>query len=65
MWERARRPNGRTYGGVTSGVYKSTTSGSSWFKLERITQPTSSPFNGRIGLAIALSNPQFTVRKIC
>ncbi|MEK7263364.1 MAG: T9SS type A sorting domain-containing protein, partial [Bacteroidota bacterium] len=64
MWERTRRPNGRTYGGVTSGVYKSTTSGSSWFKLESgLPNPTSSPFNGRIGLAIALSNPQVLYAK--
>lgn len=33
MWERVRRPDRRSYGGLSSGIYKSTDGGNSWNKL--------------------------------
>ena len=56
MWERIRRVNYRQYGGETSGIYKSTDGGDSW---QEITNglPFEDFEKGRIGLAIAESNP--------
>jgi len=33
MWERIRRPDRRSYGGATCGIYKSTDGGDSWTEL--------------------------------
>jgi photosystem II stability/assembly factor-like uncharacterized protein len=57
MWDHLREPDLRTYGGVGSGVYRSTDGGTTW---ERLTNglPASSPTIGRIGIAVAPSNPQ-------
>lgn len=55
MWERMRGLNYRTSFGPSSGVYKSTDGGTSWTE---ITEWLPSGYNvGRIGLAIARSNP--------
>jgi len=57
MWDHLREPDLRTYGGVGSGVYRSTDGGSTW---QRLTNglPASGPTIGRIGVALAASNPQ-------
>ena len=57
MWDHLREPDLRTYGGVGSGVYRSTDGGSTW---QRLTNglPASSATIGRIGIALASSNPQ-------
>jgi hypothetical protein len=57
MWDHLREPDLRTYGGVGSGVYRSTDGGSTW---QRLTNglPASSATIGRIGIALAASNPQ-------
>ncbi len=56
MWERVRRPNRRSYGGPTCGIYKSTNGGVNW---EELSQGLPSPSNnvGRIGLDICNSDP--------
>ena len=56
MWERIRRPWERKVGGMTSGIYKSTDGGTNWMQLTN-GLPPNSPTIGRIGLAIAPSNP--------
>jgi len=56
MWERIRRPNNRQYGGETSGVFKSMDGGDTWTELTN-GLPTANSQKGRIGLAIAPSNP--------
>ena len=56
MWERVRRPWVRDYGGVTSGVYRSLDGGDTW-ELMGNGLPLSDTETGRIGLAIAPSNP--------
>ena len=57
MWDHLREPDLRTYGGVGSGVYRSTDGGSTW---QRLTSglPAASATIGRIGVALAASNPQ-------
>jgi photosystem II stability/assembly factor-like uncharacterized protein len=56
MWERIRHPRYRTVGGLTSGIWKSTDGGDTWNRLSN-GLPAPAPDNGRIGLAIAPSNP--------
>ena len=56
MWERVRRPDRRSYGGPTSGIYRSTDSGLSWSKL--INGLPSGIDIGRIGISISASNPE-------
>jgi photosystem II stability/assembly factor-like uncharacterized protein len=57
MWDHFREPDLRTYGGIGSGVYRSTDGGTNW---QRLTNglPASSPTIGRIGIGLAASNPQ-------
>jgi len=55
MWERIRRPHNRQYGGVTSGIYKSTDGGKSWNELTNGLPEIDN--KGRIGLAISESSP--------
>ncbi len=57
MWDHFREPDLRTYGGVGSGVYRSTDGGTTW---QRLTNglPAPSSTIGRIGIALAASNPQ-------
>ncbi|MEZ5082926.1 MAG: T9SS type A sorting domain-containing protein [Bacteroidales bacterium] len=56
MWERVRRPNRRSYGGATCGIFKSTDGGGSWVEL---VNGLPSPGNnvGRIGISISNSDP--------
>jgi len=56
MWERIRRPNRRSYGGQTCGIYKTDDGGESWIQLS---SGLPSPGNniGRIGLDISKSDP--------
>ena len=57
MWDHFREPDLRTFGGVGSGVYRSIDGGATW---QRLTNglPASSATIGRIGIALANSNPQ-------
>lgn len=54
MWERLRRPWRFDSGGPASGIYKSTDGGDSWVRL---TSGLPEGDKGRIGLAVAPSNP--------
>ncbi|KQC12114.1 MAG: hypothetical protein APR63_03370 [Desulfuromonas sp. SDB] len=56
MWERIRKPDYRSVGGLSSGIWRSTDNGLTWNKLTN-GLPPDSPTNGRIGLAISPSNP--------
>lgn len=56
MWDHHRQPNGRVYGGVGSGVYRSTNGGASWTRLAGGLPAVSSNL-GRMGIAVARSNP--------
>jgi photosystem II stability/assembly factor-like uncharacterized protein len=56
MWDHLRQPDLRTYGGVGSGVYRSLDGGDTWTRLGG-GLPGASPNVGRIGLAVAPSNP--------
>src|SRR6185503_18979251 len=51
-----RQPDLRTYGGIGSGVYRSVNGGTTWTRLGG-GLPAPSPTVGRIGLAVAPSNP--------
>lgn len=55
-WERERTPENRTYGGPTSGIYKSTDGGVSWDELTT-GLPSDGNLKGRISIDIATSNP--------
>lgn len=57
MWERVRRPGRRSYGGSTSGIYKSSNGGDNWTELTN-GLPTNPSDKGRIGIDICNSNPQ-------
>ncbi|MEN0050294.1 MAG: T9SS type A sorting domain-containing protein [Bacteroidota bacterium] len=56
MWERIRKPWGRSYAGPTSSIFRTKDGGSTWEELK-----TGLPFNngdrGRIGLTMAPSDP--------
>ena len=56
LWDHRRQPDKRTYGGVGSGLYRSTDGGASWQQLSG-GFPASSADTGRIGLGIATSQP--------
>ena len=56
MWERVRRPNRRSYGGITSGIYRSFDGGETWQELT-YGLPSSAEDKGRIGIDICESNP--------
>ncbi len=55
MWDHRREPNKRSYGGVGSGVYRSTDGGDTWQRLDSLVP--AGPDVGRIGLGLAPSNP--------
>ena len=57
MWDHRREPNLRRYGGVGSGLYRSTDGGTNWTRLTN-GLPGASTTIGRIGVALAASNPQ-------
>jgi len=58
MWERLRGPTFRKAAGVSSGIYKSTNKGETWYRLSN---GLPAPLNtiGRITIAVAKSNPNF------
>ena len=56
MWERIRRPDRRSYGGLTCGLYRSTDGGETWTELLN-GLPNNSPNMGRIGISICESSP--------
>jgi photosystem II stability/assembly factor-like uncharacterized protein len=56
MWERIRRPDRLSYGGPTSGLYRSTDGGETWAELTN-GLPNNSPSIGRIGISISASSP--------
>jgi photosystem II stability/assembly factor-like uncharacterized protein len=56
MWDHRRQPQGRTYGGVGSGLFRSTDGGATWTRLAG-GLPASSTNLGRMGVAIAPNNP--------
>ena len=56
MWERIRRPDRRSYGGPTCGLYRSTDGGETWTELIN-GLPHNSPTIGRIGISICESSP--------
>jgi photosystem II stability/assembly factor-like uncharacterized protein len=57
MWDHRREPDLRTYGGVGSGVYRSTDGGATWNRLAN-GLPAPSANIGRIGLAVSPSTPK-------
>lgn len=52
MWDHKRQPNGRVYGGVGSGIYRSTDGGATWTRLGG-GLPAAGVNVGRMGLAVA------------
>jgi hypothetical protein len=55
MWDHHRQPNGRVYGGVGSGIYRSTNGGTTWTRLAGGLPAVSSDL-GRMGIAVARNN---------
>lgn len=53
-WERVRRVHRRSYGGPSSGIYKTTNGGETWQELTNGLPEKS----GRIGIAISASHPE-------
>jgi Sortilin, neurotensin receptor 3, len=56
LWDHRRAPAGRTYSGIGSGVYFSSDGGDRWTRLTN-GLPSTSPMIGRIGIAVAPSDP--------
>ncbi len=56
MWDHKRMPNGRVYGGVGSGIYRSTNGGGTWTRLAG-GLPAAGANLGRMGLAVSRSTP--------
>lgn len=56
MWERMRRPEATTFGGATSGLYKSTNGGDTWVEMT-VGLPSAANEKGRISIDISESNP--------
>lgn len=56
MWERVRRPGRRSYGGPTSGIFKSIDGGENWLELTN-GLPNAPDEKGRIGIDISASSP--------
>lgn len=56
-WERTRRAHSRDYAGPASGIYRSTDGGDTWTRLAG-GLPAPATAVGRIGIAIAPSEPQ-------
>jgi photosystem II stability/assembly factor-like uncharacterized protein len=67
LWDHQRNSGARLYGGVGSGLYRSDDGGDTWKRLENVTGRhvsdasgtglTSDPSLGRIGVAVAPSDP--------
>ncbi|PWR15099.1 glycosyl hydrolase [Micromonospora sicca] len=69
LWDHKRNNGARTYGGIGSGLFRSDDGGDTWQRLENIVGPVNSYDEtrtglhadaslGRIGIALAPSNPQ-------
>ena len=66
LWERQRTPSLRRYGGLGSGLYRSTDGGTTWQRLENVIELTPGDATGlkadvslsRIGIGIAPSDPR-------
>ncbi|MGE5829824.1 MAG: WD40/YVTN/BNR-like repeat-containing protein [Micromonosporaceae bacterium] len=56
MWDHQRFPNGRVFGGVGSGIYRSTDGGNTWTRLAG-GLPASSSNLGRMSIAVAANSP--------
>ncbi len=56
MWERSRRPSTRSFGGVTSGIWRSEDGGDTWIQLTT-GLPAAASKPGRIGIAVAPTQP--------
>src|SRR5207248_1207374 len=56
IWDHIRYPDLRVYGGLGSGIYRSTDAGTTWSRLSN-GLPAPSKDVGRIGIAVAPSNP--------
>lgn len=56
MWDHTRTPAGREYGGVGTGVHRSTDGGATWTRLAG-GLPASNANNGRMGVAVSPSDP--------
>jgi hypothetical protein len=56
LWDHRRTPTKRTYGGVGSGVFRSTDGGVTWQRLAG-GLPAAGPDIGRIGMGISASQP--------
>ena len=56
MWERVRRPQNTTFGGATSGLYRSTDGGDTWTEMTT-GLPSAANQKGRISIDISQSNP--------
>ncbi|MEM9547251.1 MAG: T9SS type A sorting domain-containing protein [Bacteroidota bacterium] len=55
-WERTRFPEGRVYGGLSTGIHRSMDGGETWELLEN-GLPVNEGDLGRIGLAVSQNNP--------
>jgi photosystem II stability/assembly factor-like uncharacterized protein len=66
MWDHRREPDVRTYGGIGSGLFRTDNGGETWKRLDNVTTFSppdttglkSDPSLGRIGVAVAPSNPR-------
>lgn len=56
-WERTRFPQGRIYGGTTTGLYRSMDAGENWELLTNGV-PNNADTLGRIGVYVSPTNPQ-------
>lgn len=56
MWDHTRTPAGRQYGGVGSGIHRSTDGGATWTRLAG-GLPAPSAGTGRMGVAVSKSDP--------
>jgi photosystem II stability/assembly factor-like uncharacterized protein len=57
MWDRIREPDRRLYTGVGSGAFKSTDDGETWTRIG-LPYLAPNPALGRLGIAVAPSDPQ-------
>lgn len=58
MWDHLRQPEGRTYGGPGSSLWRSDDGGDSWERMTNGLPGVDDHNQGRWGLALAPSNPQ-------
>ncbi len=56
LWDHTRTPAGRVYGGVGTGIHRSTDGGVTWTRLGG-GLPAASANNGRMGVAVSKSDP--------